>query len=307
MKIKVGRKSQASLTKDLTRPTRLIVLFLAPALILYLVFLVYPTLRVVKLSFFRGSAATKTFDYVGMENFSNLLRDGNFWNALTHNFLFILISGTATLILALIIAQCLAFCTRGRSFFRVVFLFPNVMAIVVVTVLWSFIFNPSFGILNALLGLLGLGRFCHAWLGEPGTALYSLMVIQVWGQAGFYIVLFYAGLLNIPQDLIEAARIDGANGFQLFFKVTLPLLSEMLQIAVIYIIIHSLNIFSLVYIINEGQPSRYNDVLLTYLYEQGMKNNNFGYACAIGVAMLILVMAITMIVIRIFRGRTVEI
>ena len=301
------RKSQTSLTADLTRPSRLIVLFLAPALILYLVFLIYPMLRVVKLSFFRGSAAAKTFDFVGLENFSNLVRDENFWNALGHNLLFILFSGTATLVLALVLAQCLAYCTRGRTFFRVVFLFPNVMAIVVVTVLWSFIFNPSFGILNALLGLLGLERFCHAWLGEPRTALFSLMVIQVWGQVGFYIVLFYAGLLNIPQDLIEAARIDGANGFHLFFKVTLPLLSEMMQIALIYIIIHSLNLFSLVYIINEGQPSRYNDVLLTYLYEQGLKNNNFGYACAIGVAMLIIVVAITMMVIRIFRTRTVEI
>ena len=305
--MRVDRKKQSSLTADLTRPARLIILFLAPSLILYLVFLIYPTLQVVKLSFFRGSASAKTFEFLGLENFSNLVRDENFWNALGHNLLFILFSGTATLVLALILAQCLVYCTRGRTFFRVVFLFPNVMAIVVVTVLWSFIFNPSFGILNALLGLLGLGKFCHAWLGEPRTALFSLMVIQVWGQVGFYIVLFYAGLLNIPQDLIEAARIDGANGFHLFFKVTLPLLSEMLQIAVIYIIIHSLNLFSLVYIINEGQPSRYNDVLLTYLYEQGMKNNNFGYACAIGVAMLIIVVAITMLVIRIFSKRTVEI
>jgi len=305
--MRVDRKKQSSLTADLTRPARLIILFLAPALILYLIFLIYPTLQVVKLSFFRGSASAKSFEFLGLENFSNLVRDENFWNALGHNLLFILFSGTATLVLALILAQCLVYCTRGRTFFRVVFLFPNVMAIVVVTVLWSFIFNPSFGILNALLGVLGLGRFCHAWLGEPRTALFSLMVIQVWGQVGFYIVLFYAGLLNIPQDLIEAARIDGANGFHLFFKVTLPLLSEMLQIAVIYIIIHSLNLFSLVYIINEGQPSRYNDVLLTYLYEQGMKNNNFGYACAIGVAMLIIVVAITMLVIRIFSKRTVEI
>ena len=291
---------------DIGRPKKLILFFLAPPLLLYLLFLVYPMLRVLKLSFYRGSAASKTYTFVGIENFTTLLKDGNFWNALWHNILFIAIAGSATLILALILAQGLVYCARGRSFFRTVFLFPNVMAVVAIAVLWSFIYNPSFGILNALLRLLHLDILSHAWLGEPQTALFSIMVIQVWSAVGFYMVLFYAGLLNIPREIIEAARIDGANGFQIFFTINLPLLSELLQIAIIYIIINSLNIFSLVFIINEGQASRYNDVLLTYLYEQGFTNGNFGYACAIGVAILLIVVTITMLVARIFARRTVE-
>ena len=300
------RKISGSIA-DLTHPTKLIVLFLAPALILYLIFLVYPMFRVIKLSFFHGSPTSEKFQFVGFLNFAKLIRDIHFRNAFWHNLLFILISGSLTLFLSLILAQCLTFCTRGRTFFRVVFLFPNVMAVVAVAVLWSFIFNPSFGILNALLRLFHLEFLCHAWLGEPGTALFSIMVIQVWGAVGFYMVLFYAGLLNIPSELIEAARIDGANGFQVFFHVNLPLLTELLQVAVIYIIIRSLNIFSIVFIINEGQANRYNDVMLTYLYEQGFTNGNFGYACAIGVAMLIIVVAITMVVNLCFRKRTVEV
>jgi N-acetylglucosamine transport system permease protein len=301
------KRETHGLVADLTRPTKLIVLFLAPALILFLVFLVYPMFRVIKLSFFHGSATSQKFEFVGLTNFSKLIRDGNFRNALSHNILFILIYGTLTIIVSLLLAQCLTLCRRGRTFFRVVFLFPNVMAVVAVAVLWSFIFNPSFGILNALLRLFRLDFLCRAWLGEPGTALFCIMVIQIWAAVGFYMVLFYAGLLNIPAELIEAARIDGANGFQTFFHVNLPLLSEILQIAVIYIIIHSLNIFSLVFIINEGQANRYNDVMLTYLYEQGFINGNFGYACAIGVAMLVIIVTITMLVSRFFRKRTVEI
>jgi len=295
-------------TAELYQPKLLILFFLVPALFLYLLFFIYPMAQAVALSLFRGSASAEHFEFVGFANFKKLLfHDAYFWNSLWHNVLFILIGGSFTLVLSLTIAVALTYCGRLRTFFRVVFIFPNVMAVVAISILWSFIFNPSFGILNAVLRLLKMPHLCHAWLGEPGTALWSVIIIHVWSVTGFYIILFYAGLLRIPSELLEAAKIDGASGFQTFFYVTLPLLSEILKIAVIYIIITSVKIFALVFIVNETQSNRYNDVLLTYLYEQGFINGNFGYACAIGVMMLIFALMLTVIISRLFRQKVIEI
>lgn len=313
-------------TAEFTRPWPLIIAFLAPAVILYLVFFIYPMLQSVKLSQYEGNfvsansgAAPSTVNkdgsknqpdqlrYVGAGNYRKLLmNDKMFWTCVWHNVQFVLISGILTLILAMALALSLTRCGRGRDFFRIVFLFPNVMAVVAVAILWSFIFNPSFGVLNAILHSLGLDRFSHAWLGEPATSLPAIMIIQVWMSAGFYMVLFYAGLLRIPADYLEAARIDGASFVQEFRHITLPLLSEILQIAITYIIINSLNVFALVYLINEGRPSRYTNVLLTYLYEQAFTNYNYGYACAIAVMMLVLVLSASFLVNRVFRHKMVE-
>lgn len=301
------REMVGKATADLRKPVRLIVFFLLPAVLLYLLFFVYPMGQAIRLSFYRGSAAAEKFQYVGLENISKLLlQDTSFWRALWHNIQFIFVAGTGTLVLALSLAVGLTWCGRGRNFFRVVFLFPNVMSVVAVSILWSFVFNPSFGILNGLLRLMRLESLCRAWLGEPGTALWAVMLIHVWCATGFYVVLFYAGLLRIPKDYIEAAQIDGANFWQQFRHISLPLLNEILKIAAVYIVINSVNIFSLVFVINEGQPSRYNDVLLTYLYQQGFQNGNFGYACAIGVMILLTVLIFAVAVNRLFRQEPVE-
>jgi N-acetylglucosamine transport system permease protein len=294
-------------TSDLRRPWPLIVVFLAPALILYGTFFVYPMLHAILLSLYRGSPESGQYTYVGAENFRTLLsNDPMFWICVRHNLEFVVFAGTSTIVLALSLALALTRCGPGRSFFRVVFLFPNVMAVVAVAILWSFVFNPSFGVLNGLLRMAGLEHLARAWMGEPHTALPAIMVIQVWAQTGFYMVLFYAGLLRIPADYLEAARIDGANAFQEFRHVTLPLLSEILKIAVIYVIINSINVFALVFLVNEGTTAKYTNVLLTYLYESGFRNGMHGYACAIAVAMLVMVLGAGYLVNRLFRDKTVE-
>lgn len=272
------------------RPWPLILTFLAPALLLYGIFFLYPMANAVQLSFYKGGATTREYQFVGMQNFRALFNDSVFWIALKHNLQLVLAGGIGTLVLAMALALSLTRCNRGREFFRVVYLFPNVMAVVAVAILWSFVYNPSFGILNSLLDLAGLSDLGRAWLNEPGTAMGSIIAIHVWSSVGFYIVLFYAGLLRLPQELLEAAKIDGANWWQEFFHVTLPLLTEIIKIAVVYIVINALGVFGLVFLINEGAPNRYNDVLLTYLYEQAFTYNNYGYACAIGVSMLVLVL-----------------
>ncbi|MGI8904989.1 MAG: carbohydrate ABC transporter permease [Candidatus Sumerlaeaceae bacterium] len=293
-------------TADLYRPIRLILIFVIPALLLYGVFFLFPMARAIYLSFCRGAASSTKFTFVGLENYTRLLRDENFHGALMHNLAFLVIAGPITICLALLLAVGLTSIRSGRAFYRVSFLFPNVMPVVATALLWSFIFNPSFGLVNAILRKAGLDQFTHAWLGEPRYALLVLMLVHVWGAAGFYVMLFYAGILRIPADYTDAARIDGASAWQEFWHVTLPLLGDLLKTAIIYIIINSLNVFALVFLVTEGNPDRHVDVALTYLYEQAFKNGNFGYACTIGVTQLALLLLLATVVGRFFRRETIE-
>lgn len=293
-------------TDSLHRPLGLMIGFLAPATLLFLVFFIYPLLSVIWISFHQGNVASEKMAWVGLENYQRLFHDNVFWWMLKNTLLVVVIGGGATLVLALATAVGLTRIHRGRDFFRTVFLFPNIMSAVATAVLWSFIFNPSFGILNGMLRGLGLETWTRAWLGEPQTALPVVIFVHIWTIAGFYIVLFYAGLLRIPADYSEAARIDGANAWQEFRHVTLPLLSEILKIGMIYAIINSVNIFALVYLLNEGRAARYNGVLLTYMYEQAFENGAYGYACAIGVMTLITVLLCAGLVSLLFRREAIE-
>lgn len=293
-------------TDSLRRPTGLMIGFLAPATLLFLAFFIYPLIDVIWISLHSGNVASEKMDWVGAGNYKRLFNDSVFWWMLKNTLLVVVVGGGATLVLALATALGLTKIRRGRDFFRTVFLFPNIMSAVATAVLWSFIFNPSFGIVNGLLRSLRLEQFTHAWLGEPSTALPVVILVHIWTIAGFYIVLFYAGLLRIPADFSEAARIDGANAWQEFRHVTLPLMSDILKIGTIYAIINSVNIFAIVYLFNEGRAARYNGVLLTYMYEQAFDNGAYGYACAIGVMTLITVLVCAGLVSLLFRNSTVE-
>ena len=294
-------------TDSLRKPRNLIFWFLLPAVSLFLVFFVIPVINVILMSFHEANVTSAKGRWVGLANYSRLFQDEVFWLMLRNNLKIVIIGGGGTLVLALAMALGLTKINRGRSFFRTVFLFPNIISAVATAILWSFIFNPSFGIMNGLLRAVGLEEYTRAWLGEPGTALPVVIFIHVWTIVGFYIVLFYAGLLRIPADYSEAARIDGASGWQEFRHVTLPLMSEILQVAIIYVIINSVNIFALVYMLNEGRAARYNGVLLTYMYEKAFgTDGDYGYACAIGVVTLVSVLACAGLVSLLFKKETVE-
>lgn len=293
-------------TDVLHRPTALMVGFMLPAVLLFAVFFIYPLLNVIWISLHSSNVASETMRWAGTGNYRQLFADGVFWWMLRNTLMVVAVGGSVTLVLALATAVGLTKIKRGRDFFRIVFLFPNIMSAVATAVLWSFIFNPSFGIVNGLLRLAGFEEYARAWLGEPHTALPVVILVHIWTIAGFYIVLFYAGLLRIPADYSEAARIDGASGWQEFRHVTLPLLSEIIKIATVYAIINSVNIFALVYLFNESRAARYNGVLLTYMYEQAFDNGAFGYACAVGVMTLITVLICAGAVSLLFRRDVVE-
>lgn len=280
--------------------------FLLPATALYVVFVVMPVVQAFAFSLYRwrGISANRTF--VGLENFRHLFEDRIVWLALRHNLLLFLGTSLAILAISLALAHAIGSETRAARFLRSVYLFPQVISLVVVAILWMFILNPSFGILNAALKAVGLERWAIAWLGEKQTALASIGVAHVWHALGFYIMLFAAALRTIPPDVIEAATLDGAMGLTRLRTITLPMLWAVLRIALVYMAIGTMNIFSLVFLMTQGGPDRATEVMLTYLYEQAFKHSEFGYATALAVVNFVLVMVLSGAILTLFRHNPQE-
>lgn len=281
--------------------------FLAPAALLYGVFVLLPMAQAFYVALFqwRGVSLNKTF--VGFENFGRLLaEDAVFRQALAHNIAFAAASLAVMLPLALFFAVMLSRKCRSSQFYRALYLFPNVISIVAVAVLWYFVYHPTSGLVNPALKSLGLERFARPWLGDPGTALPAVILTSFWYSLGFYIVLLLAGIQSVPRTYYEAAEIDGATGWQSFRHVTVPLIWEILRLAVIYMVIHTLNIFGLVWVMTAGGPSNHTETLLTYLYRLAFEESNFGYATALGVVVFLIVFGSTIALNRLMRREAVE-
>ena len=290
-----------------SRSTRLTAIaFLAPAIILYGVFFVLPMVQAFYYSLFRWRGLSQNMEFIGIQNFRQLAGDPIFWMALRHNLTFLVAAMLIIIPLALFFAYVLSRKVRGATSYRAVFLFPNIISIVAVAVLWSFVYNMQFGLLNAFLKEVGLERFTAGWLGEPRTALPAVIATSIWYSLGFYIVLFLAGVQSIPPSFYEAASIDGANQWQSFRHVTIPLLWEILKLGVIYMVIQTMNVFGLVWVMTEGGPSNHTETMLTYLYRKAFAESQYGYGTALGVVVFILVLGIALASIRAMKREVVE-
>jgi len=281
--------------------------FLFPAVALYVIFFVAPMAQAFYVALFRWRGVSLNKEFIGLRNFRVLLFDDPiFWMSLKHNIAFMVVSLAVIIPLALLFASVLGRRIRGSEIYRAIYLFPNMISVVAVAVLWSFVYHPTFGILNSFLKTVGLERLATGWLGEPRTALPAIIATSIWYSLGFYIVLFLAGAQNIPRAFYEAAEIDGAGGWQQFRHLTIPLLWEVLKLGIVYLTIHTLNIFGLVWVMTEGGPSNHTDTLLTYLYRQAFVESNFGYATALGVVAFVLIFTLSLALIRLMKREVVE-
>ena len=282
-----------------------IIPFLAPPLILYAVFVLYPYAQAMYVSLTHWSGVSPTPQFVGLRNFARLVRDDYFWNALSHNLIYLAVLPASILALGFFFAFLLTQGVRGAGFYRIMYFFPQVMSVVAVGVLWSFVYHPTLGLLNGFLRLIGIQN-PPVWLGNPSTALFAVGAVVIWQAVGFYTVFFIAGMESIPTTYYEAARLDGATGWHLFRHITLPLLWENVRVAAVFLAIGALDMFGIVQTMTEGGPSRATDVLGTYLYENAFKHSQFGYATAIAVTLFVLVLALSLLVMRATVRETVE-
>jgi N-acetylglucosamine transport system permease protein len=289
---------------------RVIVPFLLPSVLLYAVFVLYPYLSAMytSLTIWHGYSVDKKF--VGLYNFQKMLNDDYFWNALSHNAEILIALPVITLAIALFFAFLFTQVREGdrlhklSQVYRITYFFPQVMSAVAIAVLWSFIFHPTIGILNSALRLFGIPG--PTWLGSPSTSLISVLIVAIWSAVGFYMVLFIAGMQSISNEYYEAARIDGAGGWSLFWGVTWPLLWDHTRTALVFISIGALDMFTLVQVLTEGGPNRSSDVMATYLYEAAFKDGEFGYSTALGVALFLITMVVAGIAFQLGRRERLE-
>lgn len=300
---------------------RFIVGFLALPVIVYAVFVISPFVQAFQISLTDWSGLVGTAKFVGLENFEKLWHNEDFWNALWHNVWMLIAVPIVTLGLGLFFAFMLNVGGKrrknevitgvaGSKFYRFVFFFPQVISITIIAVIWFNIYNPDpqDGMLNSLLGAVGLDGWQNAWLGEKSLALLCIMAVMIWSHVGFYVVLFSAAMASIPRDIYEAALLDGAGRFPTFFRITLPLLWDTVQTGWVYMGIIALDGFALVQImsVNMGGPDGATDVMPLRLYLTAFRDSQFGYASAMGVAMLIVTMTFAVLTLRFARRERIE-
>ena len=288
-----------------------ILIFILPAFIWYNVGFFYPAIQALRVSLCEWSGFTANMRYIGLDNFKELTTDDIFWHSLQNNLFIVFVGGGIMISLSLFFANALSRNhSKIKSFLINTIFTPYVLAGVAIALLWNFIYNPQFGLLNGILRTLSLGYLSRPWLSQSTTAIPAITIAAIWWWIGFYMVLFIAGMQRIPPTLYEAARIDGATGWQRFLHITLPLLREALVICVVMWVIDSLKFFDLIYVMVRGCPPDSLQVIGTYLYVIALGQRagvyRMGYGTAIGVVLFVLILTPSIIYLHFARRKTFE-
>jgi N-acetylglucosamine transport system permease protein len=293
----------------------LIVTFLVPPLLLYGIFVLSPYLQAFQISTTDWMGYSSDYNYVGLDNFARLLRDGYVWNAIKNNAILLAVLPVATIALGLFFATMLNMGgrrgragvtgVRGTAVYRLVYFFPQVLSVVIIAFVWKEIYHPNNGMINGALRAVGLPT--PAWLGDPRTAFWCVLAVMVWSNVGFYVVLFGAAMAAIPRDIYEAVMLDGASRWVTLVKVTIPLLWDTVQVAWIYLAILALDGFIVVQLMTNGGPNFSSDVIGQRMYDTAFgSETKFGYATAIGVVMFFLTLTVAVLALRVTRRERIE-
>ncbi|RLL41147.1 sugar ABC transporter permease [Oceanobacillus piezotolerans] len=282
-------------------------LFLIPGFFLYFTFFIVPTLGAFFYSITDWDGVNQQFNFVGLFNYTSLLTDDTvFITSINNNLKFLLFVVFFQTLLSLIFALILMKNTKTNIFYRALFFFPTILSSVSVAFIWSFIYAPDLGLLNPLLQSIGLGMLTQSWLGNPDIAIFSIAFVQVWFHTGQVMVIFIAGLQNVPKELYEAAIVDGANKWQRFTKITWPLIAPATTIVVGYTTIQSFKAFDLIFAMTGGGPAYSTEILATFIYNSAFSNYQFGYASAASVVLMVIVAGLTLVQFRLVNRNKVE-
>lgn len=291
---------------------RIVIPFLAPALIIYGVFVLYPYVNAFFLALTSWSGTSAERPFVGLANFRDLLTDGRFLSALGTNAKFVVVLPLFTLSIALLYAALFTQGGRGifgSGFYRVVFFFPQVISAVIIGILFQYVYNPRYGILNAGLEAAGFDNLNRTWLGNSTTIFWAIAAVVVWSSVGFYMVIFMSSMQSIPTTFYEAATLDGANRWRQFVDITMPLMWETIRTALIYISIVALDMFVIIQVMTGGSrtaAARSVETVAIYMYIEAFSNNRWGSAAAIGVILLILTLIFSVVLMRVTKRETYE-
>lgn len=283
---------------------KVISLLVLPGLIIMLVAIAAPIIISFGLSFVKWTGFGK-MKFIGAENYLRLIKDPIFFKSIRNVFVLIIITVIFQNTLAFIVAMSLTTLKQKLSnLFRTIYFIPATLSLVVVTKLWVNIFNPSYGLLNKLLASIGLESLQHAWLGDTSSALGSVIWIIVWQGFGWALLFYYSGIVTVPNELREAAEIDGANKLTLYTRIIIPYIMPIVQSIIIIDVTSSLKQMEMIYLSTAGGPGDTTQFIALYLYQRAFKYSEYGYGNAISVIFVILAFVLTMLIQKYFRKKT---
>ena len=266
--------------------------FILPGLVVYAVFLVYPALRSVWISFTDWDGFSPTQNFIGLDNYAELLRDPVVAQAFRNNIIWTVVIIVVPVVLGLTLAVLLDRSTRAAPVLRTLFYMPAVLPLVSVAAIWTWLYNPSEGSVNAILEAIGLGSLQQGWLGQDSTAFGAILVAGIWVRTGFPMLLYLAALQGIPKELYEAAISDGASPWQQFRHVTLPGLRTTNFVVIALSLIESFKVFDLVFVMTNGGPGNSTQVLGTWMFANVFQYFNAGYGTAIAVVITVVALLV---------------
>lgn len=266
-----------------------------PAVTLTLLLLLVPLGTAVYLALTNWDGLSTKYPFVGLANFRQMFSDPLLWDSIRNNIIWIIVGTLTPLIVGLVLAVMLWSRTWGSLVYRLVFFLPYVLPTVTVAIVWGWIFDPINGWANRFLGDVGLGVLERTWLSDPATVLYSILFAGVWGATGFCVVILFASLQRVDEELVDAARIDGASPPRQLWHVILPQIAPVFITLTTYLLIGGFSVFDLVFVMTEGGPNYESSVLGTYSYQSAFLNNRIGYGTA--VALLIALFALPFVII----------
>ena len=278
-------------------PVLFVCISVLPAVILTLMFTIWPTAQALYLSFTNATSLGLNNKFVGLDNYIYMFHDKSFIQALINTAKLMAVVPVITIFCSLVLAFVLNQCKlKEMVLYRTLFYFPNIVSLTVVGIIWSFVFHPNVGIVNKILGAVGLESLQRSWLGDSKTALWCIAFTLLWQAAGYYMVMHIAAMDGISPEIYESATLDGASAWRKLVSITMPLMKDIIGITFVLALSGTINLsFVLSQVITGGGPNGASSVLLQYMYTQGFVNGNFGYAMAITVFTLAISVALSML------------
>lgn len=281
---------------------RVLFLFTLPILIMYCIFFVVPLLMGMRNSFTDWTGISQDFNFIGIKNYTDIFADSRFRNALLFNFKYTFLLTVGTVVISLVVALVLNQKIKGRGFFRSIFFLPAILSLVTVGLIWNELFYRMFPVIGEMTGL---SIFESSWLGSPKLAMYAILIVNLWQGCATPIVLLLAGLQSVPEDLYEAASIDGATAWDKFKSITIPYLIPVLNIVIVTSVKGGLTTFDYIKAMTDGGPMQATESVGILIYNHAMQEGKFGYSVAESMILFVIIALVSVLTMRMSNGKKV--
>ncbi|MEF2877805.1 MAG: sugar ABC transporter permease [Blautia sp.] len=269
-----------------------ILLFVLPALIVYLIWVIYPIISAIWMSMLKSDTLHSSH-FAGLENYISVFESTLFWKSMKISIIFIIVTTIFQVILGFFYGYLVYLQPKGYRIYKILLFIPNVLPSVASGFIWSYIYSPSMGVLKPLMEGMGLGEYYISPIADPKMALYAVIFAQIWCGLGVQVILFNSGFMNIPSEVIESARLDGATGWKMIKTMVIPMSWDITKMVIILQTIGALRSFDLIYVMTSGGPNHSTEVLPMHLFVNAFQNFNLGYGNVVAVVLFVLAMIIT--------------